>query len=180
MLGKRALTGILGLLLILAAAVARADSREQIESKSDVALGELRGFAPGVEGLLRTARGVLVFPDIVRMGFGTGGQYGEGALLVGGEAVAYYATTGPLHQFPKDAARTAKVILFMTDDALVSFRNTIGWQIGVHGKVDLVQAVDDTKRLAGAEHPVLALAFSALGLIEGLNFDGNTINRIAR
>lgn len=177
---KGLLTGILGLVVVLMASGARADSRDQIESKSDLALGELRGFAPGVEGLLRTARGVLVFPDIVRMGFGTGGQYGEGALLVDGAAVAYYATTGSRLEFPKDAARTAKVILFMTDDALVSFRNTVGWQIGVHGKVDLVRAVGDAKRLERAEHPVLALGFSDLGLMEGLNFDGNTINRIAR
>lgn len=180
MLGKGVLAGVLGLLLVLAATAVRADSREQIESKSDLALGELRGFAPGVEGLLRTARGVLVFPDIVPMGFGTGGQYGEGALLVDGEAVAYYATTGDRLEFPKNAARTGKVILFMTDDALVSFRNTIGWQIGVHGKVDLVRAGGDARRLARAEHPVLALSFSDLGLTEGLNFDGNTINRIAR
>jgi lipid-binding SYLF domain-containing protein len=174
------LAGIAGLALILVAGAVRADSREQIESKSGVALGELRGFAPGVEGLLRNARGVLVFPDIVRMGFGTGGQYGEGALLVGGEAVAYYATTGSRHEFPEDARRTGKVILFMTDDALVSFRNTVSWQIGVHGEVDLVQAVGNTVRLAREEHPVLALGFSDLGLMEGLSLNGNTINRIAR
>jgi len=174
------LTCIVGMVLVLATGAVRADSREQIESKSGVALGELRGFAPGVEGLLRNARGVLVFPDIVRMGFGTGGQYGEGALLVGGEAVAYYATTGSRHEFPEDALRTSKVILFMTDDALVSFRNTVRWQVGVHGEVDLVQAVGDTVRLARAEHPVLALGFSDKGLVEGLNLDGNMINRIAR
>lgn len=177
---KRALVGILGLALVLAAGLARADSREQIESKSGAALAELRGFAPGVQKLLRNARGVLVFPDIVGMGFGSGGQYGEGALLVGGEAVAYYATVGSRHQLPEGALRTAKVILFMTDDALVSFRNTVGWQIGLHGKVDLVRAAGDAVRPTRAGHPVLALGFSDLGLMEGLDLNGNTINRIAR
>lgn len=75
---------------------------------------------------------------------------------------------------------TGKVILFMTDAALVSFRNTVGWQIGVHGKVELVRAEDAARKLDRAEHPVLALGFSDRGLVEGLNFDGNTINRIAR
>lgn len=178
--GKRAFAGILGLALVLAAGAVRADSREQIETKSGVALGELRGFAPDVQRLLRSARGVLVFPDIVRMGFGTGGQYGEGALLVGGNAVAYYATTSSHPVLPEGARRTARVILFMTEDALVSFRNTVGWQIGVHGEVDLVQAVGNTLRLARSEHPVLALGFSDLGMMQGLNLNGNTINRIAR
>jgi lipid-binding SYLF domain-containing protein len=62
------------LALGLAALQASADSREDIESKSGVALGELRDFAPGVDGLLNKARGVLVFPDIVNMGFGVGGN----------------------------------------------------------------------------------------------------------
>ncbi|MDO8862647.1 hypothetical protein Q6D67_13130 [Haliea sp. E1-2-M8] len=180
MQGKRALAGILGLVLVLAAGAVHADSREQIESKSSVALTELRGFAPGLQRLLRKARAVLVFPDIVGMGFGTGGQYGEGALFIGDEAVAYYATTSSLHQLPEGAVRTARVILFMTDDALVSFRNTVSWQIGVHGEVDLVQAAGNTVRLARAEHPVLALGFSNLGLMPGVNLNGSTINRIAR
>ncbi|MEQ9462102.1 MAG: hypothetical protein RJQ10_00455 [Haliea sp.] len=180
MKGERGLVGLLVLAWMLSASVVQADSREQIESKSGAALGELREFAPGVENLLRDARGVLVFPDLVRMGFGTGGQYGEGALLVGGEAVAYYATTSARHELPQGALRSAKVILFMTDDALVSFRNTVNWQVGVNGEVDLVQAEGKTVRLARAEHPVLALGFSDLGLIQGLDLKGNMINRIAR
>lgn len=177
---RRALAGILGLALVLAADAARADSREQIETKSAVALGELRGFAPGVQRLLSRARGVLVFPDIVGMGFGTGGQYGEGALFIGDEAVAYYATTSARHQLPEGARRTARVILFMTDTALVSFRNTVSWQIGVHGEVDLVQAVGKSVHLPRSDHPVLALGFSDLGLMPGVNLNGSTINRIAR
>ncbi len=180
MCGKRALLVVLGMALVLAAGAARADSREEIERKSAVALEELREFAPGVNTLLRRARGVLVFPDIVGMGFGTGGQYGEGALFIGGEAAAYYATTSALHQLPEGAQRTARVILFMTEDALVSFRNTVSWQIGVHGEVDLVQAAGNTVRLARAEHPVLAMGFSDLGLMPGVNLNGSTINRIAR
>ncbi len=180
MRGTRELAGFLALVWMLSTSAAHADSREQIESKSGAALGELRGFAPAVEELLRDARGVLVFPDLVRMGFGTGGQYGEGALLVGGEAVAYYATTGSRHELPKGALRSAKVILFMTDDALVSFRNTVNWQVGVHGEVGVVQAEGNTLRLARTEHPVLGLGFSDQGLMQGLDLNGNTINRIAR
>ena len=178
--GQCGLVGFLALAWMLSGSLAQADSREQIESKSGAALGELRDFAPGVEKLLRDARGVLVFPDLVRMGFGTGGQYGEGALLIGGEPVAYYATTSARHELPQGALRSAKVILFMTDDALVSFRNTVNWQVGVHGEVELVETEGKAVRPAREEHPVLALGFSDLGLMQGMDFRGNTINRIAR
>ncbi|MDP4918076.1 MAG: hypothetical protein NWR12_10170 [Haliea sp.] len=168
------------LALGLAALQASADSREDIESKSGVALGELRDFAPGVDGLLNKARGVLVFPDIVNMGFGVGGQSGEGVLWVEGQPVAYYASTGGPAELPPGATRSGQVILFMTLDALVAFRNTVGWQVGLNGEVDLVRTAGGNVRLARAEHPVLALSFSDKGIIEGVDLNGSTINRIPR
>mgnify|MGYP003109012988 FL=1 len=168
------------LCLGLGAGAASADTREDIEAKSDRALDELRRYSPGVNSLLNKARGVLVFPDIVNMGFGVGGQYGEGALLVDGKPIAYYASSAGPAELPPGATRAAKVILFMTTDALVSFRNTVGWQVGLHGEVDLVQTAGGNVRLARAEHPVLALSFSDKGIIEDADLNGSTINRIAR
>jgi lipid-binding SYLF domain-containing protein len=43
----------------------------------------------GARELAHKAVGILVFPSIVKAGFGFGGEYGEGALLVGGRPVAY-------------------------------------------------------------------------------------------
>ena len=40
--------------------------------------------------LVMRAAGVLVFPSIVKAGMGIGGEYGEGALRIGGRTVAYY------------------------------------------------------------------------------------------
>ena len=33
---------------------------------------------------------MLVFPNVLKAGVGVGGEYGEGALLVGGKTGAYY------------------------------------------------------------------------------------------
>ncbi|MCR9186874.1 MAG: hypothetical protein NXH81_15855 [Halieaceae bacterium] len=177
---QRSAVAVMALLLGLATVPAGADTRESIEVKSDAALDDLRRYSPGVNALLTKARGVLVFPDIVNMGFGVGGQYGEGTLLVDGEPVAYYASSAGPAELPPGATRAAKVILFMTTDALVSFRNTVGWEVGLHGEVDLVQTAGGNVRLARAKHPVLALSFSDKGIIEGADLNGSTINRIAR
>lgn len=182
---RRALRQAPALLLaltLLCPALAAADSREEIAAGAGTVLRELRSHAPGVDALLRRARGVLVFPDVVKMGFGTGGEYGEGALLIRGEAVAYYATAGTRHGLPEGASRKAEVILFMTEQALVAFRNTVSWQVGVHGEVDLVRADRATGalRLARDDHPVLGFTLSDVGLLEHLDLNGNTINRIAR
>ena len=38
------------------------------------------------------AEGILVFPTVIKAGFGIGGEYGEGALRVKGKTVDYYNT----------------------------------------------------------------------------------------
>ncbi|MEA3092044.1 MAG: hypothetical protein QOJ04_3386, partial [Caballeronia sp.] len=43
----------------------------------------------GSRELVGKARGVLVFPSVIQAGFWIGGQYGEGALRVGGQTTGY-------------------------------------------------------------------------------------------
>jgi lipid-binding SYLF domain-containing protein len=43
-----------------------------------------------VRKLGRKAAGVLVFPSVVKAGMLLGGQYGEGVLIVRGNAAGYY------------------------------------------------------------------------------------------
>jgi lipid-binding SYLF domain-containing protein len=45
---------------------------------------------PVAETLSRTAKAVLVFPNIVKAGLVFGGSYGEGELLEGSKVVDYY------------------------------------------------------------------------------------------
>ena len=40
--------------------------------------------------LARKAAGILVFPSVYKAGFGIGGSYGEGVLIVRGEPAGYY------------------------------------------------------------------------------------------
>jgi lipid-binding SYLF domain-containing protein len=43
----------------------------------------------GASAYLQAARGVLVFPTVYKAGIGIGGEYGDGALLIGGQPVDY-------------------------------------------------------------------------------------------
>ena len=68
----------LALMFALCAALptlqAQADSVEEINAKSLNALVFLRDQVDGSEEILRNAAGVLVFPDVVKLGFGVGGE----------------------------------------------------------------------------------------------------------
>ena len=45
---------------------------------------------PGARDLANKSVGMLVFPSVIKAGFGFGGEYGEGALLIRGRTTAYY------------------------------------------------------------------------------------------
>lgn len=168
-------------LAVLLATPAQADNREAIQQKSTAALEKLRKHTKEVDKLIKRASGVLVFPDVVEMTFGERGRYGEGVLLIEGEPAAYYATAGKPHNVPEGEGRKAELILFMTRQALIDFRNTIDWKVGVSRDVTRVH-VDDRGRLETSPNsaPVLGLSFSDKGILGKLDLDGTSINRIAR
>lgn len=169
------------LTLLMSGLPVLADSRAEIEANSEQALQTLRESADGVDELLAQAAGVLVFPDVVKMGFGVGGQYGEGLLLVKGKPAAYYATAGASFGLQLGAQFKAEVILFMTDKALADFRNSQGWEAGVDGSIALVNLGAgggiDTRNIKA---PVIGFIFSNKGLMYNLSFEGSKITRIAR
>ena len=159
---------------------ALADDKAMIDSNTERALSWLRTSGDDTADLLKRAAGVLVFPDIVKMGFGVGGQFGEGSLLVDGETVGYYATAGKTFGMGAEADYKAEVILFMTDDALQSFRDTHSWKVGEHAVVPVATGTSDSINVDGKAEPMVGLIFSEDGLVSDLGLDGSRITRISR
>ena len=58
----------------------------------EVTLERFNKEIPGAESFIKKAKGVLIFPQVIKAGFGIGGEYGEGALRIGGKTVEYYST----------------------------------------------------------------------------------------
>jgi lipid-binding SYLF domain-containing protein len=75
-------------LALLAAAFgarsARAATAKEIDAKVDAALDRFFGEVKGAKELFQKAQGVCVFAGVIKAGLGIGGEYGEGALRVGG------------------------------------------------------------------------------------------------
>ncbi|HEX9878642.1 MAG TPA: twin-arginine translocation pathway signal protein, partial [Candidatus Binatia bacterium] len=59
---------------------ALAASASEIDRKVDKALQSLYETTPGAKSLAAEAKGILVFPKTVKLGFIAGGQFGYGAL----------------------------------------------------------------------------------------------------
>ncbi len=173
---------LLGLLVLsLFPAVGLAASAKEIDIKVDVALERFADEVKGGKAFLAEAEGVLVFPRVIKAGFGIGGEYGEGALRVGGRTVDYYATAAASIGFQLGAQAKTVLLVFLDRKALDAFRNSPGWEVGVDGSVALVTigagATLDTTQLAD---PIVAFVFGQKGLMYNLTLEGSKFTRLKR
>ncbi|WP_233829989.1 BPSL1445 family SYLF domain-containing lipoprotein [Paraburkholderia sp. ZP32-5] len=153
--------------------------RHAIDASVDGTMSKLFTTVPGSRELVSKARGVLVFPSVLQAGFIVGGQYGEGALRVGGATVGYYSTVSGSFGFQAGAQSKAIIFLFMTQDSLDKFRNADGWSAGVDASVALVKvgangAVDTTTATA----PVQVFVLTNAGLMGDVSLQGTKVSRL--
>jgi lipid-binding SYLF domain-containing protein len=69
-----------------------ADTAAEIDRDVDSALQKLYASTPAAKELSKVAKGILVFPNVVKGGLIVGGQYGVGALREGRKTFGYYKT----------------------------------------------------------------------------------------
>lgn len=165
------------LVLFVCASVVRADSADKIDADVDLRIAELVARAPELAGLIDRASGVLVFPDVVRMSFGEGGTYAEGALRVRGETVAYFAVAGSVGDVTTPAPNT-ELLLFMTPDALLKLRETRNYTVGQDAEILSLEAEPLTQDELSST--VVGIAWDSAGTLLATGLRGNVIARIAR
>lgn len=169
------------LALFASNAPGRAGSAGEINAGVRETLDQMYRQIPGTRALAGRAAGILVFPTIVKAGIGIGGEYGEGAMRVGGRTVAYYNTIAASVGFQFGAQARSVVIMFMTPDALVGFRRIDGWKVGVDGSIAIITVgaggALDTNQIV---KPVIGFIFDNRGLMYNLTLEGSKISRISR
>lgn len=176
----RAMLSLFAVLAVFSGA-AEAASKAKIDRRVGEALAEFREDIGGADEVLARAKGVLVFPLIRKAGFGIGGEYGEGALLVGGRTAAYYSTAAGSIGFQIGGQSRRQIIVFLEQGALDKFRSSNGWEIGVDASVAVITlgaggAIDTTQ----LDQPIVAFIFDNKGLMYNLSLEGSKISRIHR
>lgn len=156
-----------------------ADSAAVIDAKVNDTIKTFQEDVNGAEVFLNTAAGYLVFPRVIKVGIGIGGETGEGALRVGGKSVDYYRTSSGSIGFQLGAQAKAILIAFMTKEALDQFRNSSGWQVGIDGSVALIDlGGGKTIDSRNVKDPVVGFIFDSKGLMYNLTLEGSKINKL--
>jgi lipid-binding SYLF domain-containing protein len=160
---------------------ASAASKIEIDAKVNEALSNFYEKTAAGKELASKASGMLIFPNVIKAGIGIGGEYGEGALRIGGKTVDYYSTTAASIGFQLGAQVKSQVILFMNKKVLTEFRNSSGWEAGVDGSVAIATfgagGEIDTNT---AKEPIIGFIFSNKGLMYNLTLEGSKITKVKK
>lgn len=175
----RGMVSAFALALVFFSASIRADSAEQIDAGVERALAWLNAN-DHTRQLVRESSAMLVFPDMVRMGFGVGGEFGEGALLFNGETNGYYASAGTVYGVPREVQYKAEVVFFMNEFVLRDFRSYQTWRPAGQGSIRIVATEAEIKQALEDEAPIIGLVFTSEGLVQGLTMGDDRITRVAR
>ncbi|AFI83878.1 hypothetical protein Q7A_1036 [Methylophaga nitratireducenticrescens] len=169
------------LLMFTFASATYAASASEIDIKVDEALKRFQTEVSGGDRFLEKASGVLVFPDVIKAGFGIGGEYGEGALRIGGSTVDYYNTAGASIGFQLGAQQKTVILVFMNDQALKQFRDSEGWKAGVDGSVAVVEwGVGEDINTTDIQDPIVGFVFSNKGLMYNLTLEGAKFTKLTK
>jgi len=156
-----------------------AASADKLNRESNKALQVFKQDVDGAEVFLSQAAGYLVFPRVIKVGIGIGGETGEGVLRVGGQTTAYYRTTAGSFGFQLGAQAKSIVIAFMTREALDKFRNASGWKVGVDGSVALIDlGAGKTIDTNNIKDPVVGFIFGSKGLMYNLTLEGTKFSKL--
>jgi len=158
---------------------ALAASAAEIDSMVDAALEKLYEKTPAAKKQAESAKGILVFPDIVKGGLMIGAHHGNGALRVDGKTVGYYNTVEGSYGLQAGVQKFGYALFFMDDAALEYLQNSKGWEIGIGPSITVVDAgLATSLTTTTGKDAVYAFFFDQKGLMAGLGLKGGKISPI--
>jgi len=164
---------------------ATAGNRTALDRDVHAAIKLLMETSPAAKELASSAKGLLVFPNIVKAGFIVGVKYGDGALVeaskIGGYYVVdYYNLSGASYGFQAGAQSYGYVLALMTDAAMENVQTSEGgFELGVGPSIVVLDAGKaKTLTTQTAKSDVYTFTFGQKGLMAALAIQGSKITKL--
>jgi lipid-binding SYLF domain-containing protein len=168
-------------LVAVMAAVGSAKTAKEIDVSVDVALERFYKQVDGAREFAKSAKGILVMPNVKKGAFIIGGEYGEGALRVGGKTVDYYNTVSGSIGLQIGGEAKDIILCFMTAEALKNFRAGQGWEAGVDGNVALITVgAGGRADTTTVKDPIVGFVFDVKGLMADVSLKGAKFSKIEK
>lgn len=151
----------------------------QIDSEVNAALSRLYETTPAARVLARSAKGILVFPNVLKAGFIGGAEYGKGAMRKHGRTTGYYNVVAGSYGLQAGVQSFGYAMFFMNDAALASLDHAKGFEVGVGPNIVLLdEGMAKKVTSTTLRDDVYVFVFGQRGLMAGLGLQGSKINRI--
>jgi lipid-binding SYLF domain-containing protein len=156
-----------------------AATTDDLNRDADQSLQMLYRTNPVAAELGRTAKAVLIFPNIVKAGLVFGGAYGEGELKSGPKIDGYYNSFTGSWGLQAGAQSYGYAVFLMSNKAVSYIHRSQGWEIGTGPTVVLVnEGVARNLTTSTLKDDAYAVIFDQQGLMAGLSIEGTKISRI--
>jgi len=151
----------------------------KIDRAANEALHNLYAETPSAKVLAKGAKGILVFPNMVKGGFIGGVQYGTGALRENNQTTGYYNLVAGSVGLQVGAQSFNYVMFFMTDSALNYLHDTEGFELGVGPSfVMMDEGLAKNLTSSTAQDDIYGFVFGQRGLMAGVGIEGSKITPI--
>jgi lipid-binding SYLF domain-containing protein len=165
----------------MATRVASGADAQELDREVSAALEVLYGESAAARLLRDQAKGILVFPNMVKAGFMFGGQIGEGALRRNGKTTAYYNSVAASYGFQAGVQKFGFALFFLTDSAIEYLDKSGGFELGVGPSIVVVDAgVAKSMTTSTLTQEIYAFVFDQKGLMGGVGIQGSKITRISK
>lgn len=170
---------VLAVFVLVIPRMSQAATAGEINRDVDGALQTLYRTTPAAKNLAKVAKGILVFPNIVKGGLIVGGQYGEGALREGGKTINYYRTVAASYGLQAGVQTFGYALFFIDDASLQYLKKSEGWEIGVGPSIVVVdKGAAGSLTTSTIRSGIYAFIFEQKGLMAGIGIQGSKITKI--
>ncbi len=165
----------------VSAGVSYAKMAEEIDASVDASLERFRKEVRDSEEFLKSAKGVLVLPGVIKGGLMIGGEYGEGALRINGTTVDYYSTASVSYGFQLGGQKKDVILIFLQEEALNKFRESNGWKAGVGWSVALVKiGADVSLDTIKMKKNIVGFVFDQKGFMYNQTLEGSKFTKLKK
>jgi lipid-binding SYLF domain-containing protein len=150
-----------------------------LEAKARASLQQLAGSAPRTQQLMQAAKAVLVFPDILKVGFIAGAQGGKGVMFApDGSVMGYYTARAVSYGLQAGGQTFSEAMFLMSDSAIEYLNSSDGWSVGMGPSVVVVDAgMGKSMTTTTLKSDVYAFIYGQQGLMAGLGVQGQKISK---
>ncbi len=152
---------------------------KEIDASADAVMDRFYKQVKDAEEVVKRSKGLLIFPSVKKGALIVGGEYGKGAMRVGGKTVDYYRMISGSVGLQIGGQAKDVIIAFMSSDALKNFRNSKGWEAGVDGNVALITVgAGESATTTIGNNPIVGFVFDVKGLIADMSLKGAKFTKL--